>query len=202
MTEELQTAIGQAVARNIDNLDYTISGMEETITNFLGNIENIEDFAIDVAQQKIDSMCERISVEVSDKINKQLEKMVESINNLYDSSSAIQTAIGNIKAFDFDNLDDDIGKKVDAIIGFLKNIQATYIKPYEQTAKTIADFAIIAIKLTSLKSKINSISSIIRDIPVHKLKNGEKLNYNKLIFNISLSQLENLISHITPSQNS
>lgn len=202
MTSELQTAIGKTIAQNIDNLDYTIDGVEQTITNFLGNIDNIEDYAIDLAQQKIDSMCERISVEVSDKINKQLEKMVESINNLYDSSSAIQTAINAIVNLDFDNISGDIGDKVSAIIGFLKNVQSMYIKPYEQTVKTIADFAIIAVKLTSLASKISSISSIVQDIPVHTLKNGTKLNYNKLIFNISLSQLEKLISHITPSQNS
>lgn len=196
MTEELQTAIGQAVARNIDNLDYTISGMEETITNFLGNIENIEDFAIDVAQQKIDAMCERVSNEISDKFNEQLTKMVESINNLYDSSSAIQRAISAITNLDLDNIGDNVGAKVDAIIGFLKNIQATYTKPYNQTVKTIADFALIAVKLTNLITKINGLISIKDSIPIHKLKNGKTLNYNKLVLSISLSQLENLISKL------
>ena len=190
MTEELQTAIGQAVARNIDNLDYTISGMEETITNFLGNIENIEDFAIDVAQQKIDAMCERVSNEISNKFNEQLTKMVESINNLYDSSSAIQTAVSTIANFNFDDF--TLGKAKE----LLQSIVATYIKPYQQAVKTIADFALIAVKLTNLITKINGLISIKDSIPIHKLKNGETLNYNKLVLSISLSQLENLISKL------
>ena len=190
MTEKLQTAIGQAVARNIDNLDYTISGMEETITNFLGNIENIEDFAIDVAQQKIDTMCERVSNEISDKFNKQLTKMVESINNLYDSSSAIQTTVSTIANFNFDNF--DLGKAKE----LLQSIVATYIKPYRQAVKTIEDFALIAVKLTNLITKINGLISIKDSIPIHKLKNGKTLNYNKLALSISLSQLENLIKKL------
>lgn len=190
MTEELQTAIGQTVARNIDNLDYTISGMEETITNFLGNIENIEDFAIDVAQQKIDTMCERVSNEISDKFNEQLTKMVESINNLYDSSSAIQTAVSAIANFNFNDFDLNKAKEL------LQSIVATYIKPYRQAVKTMADFALIAVKLTNLITKINGLISIKDSIPIHKLKNGEILNYNKLVLSISLSQLENLISKL------
>lgn len=190
MAEELQTAIGQAVARNIDNLDYTISGMEETITNFLGNIENIEDFAVDVAQQKIDAMCERVSNEISDKFNKQLTKMVESINNLYDSSSAIQTTVSTIANFNFDNF--DLGKAKE----LLQSIVATYTKPYQQAVKTIADFALIAVKLTSLITKINRLISIKDSIPIHKLKSGKVLNYNKLVLSISLSQLESLISKL------
>lgn len=190
MTEELQTAIGQAIARNIDNLDYTISGMEETITNFLGNIENIEDFAVNVAQQKIDAMCERVSNEISDKFNEQLTKMVESINNLYDSSSAIQTTVSTIANFNFDNF--DLGKAKD----LLQSIVATYTKPYQQAIKTIADFALIAVKLNNLITKINGLSSIKDSIPIHKLKNGQILNYNKLVLSISLSQLESLISKL------
>lgn len=191
MTEELQTAIGQTVARNIDNLDYTISGMEETITNFLGNIENIEDFAIDVAQQKIDAMCERVSNEISDKFNEQLTKMVESINNLYDSSSAIQTAVSAITTFDLTKIDTITG-----VVIFLEKVKAMYTKPYDQAVKTIADFALIAVKLGNLITKINGLISIKDSIPIHKLKNGKTLNYNKLVLSISLSQLENLISKL------
>ena len=190
MTEELQTAIGQAVAQNINNLDYTISGMEETITNFLGNIENIEDFAIDVAQKKIDAMCERVSNEISDKFNEQLTKMVESINNLYDSSSAIQTAVSAIANFNFDGFDLNKAKSL------LQSIVAVYTKPYQQAVKTMADFALIAVKLTNLITKINGLISIKDSIPIHKLKNGKALNYNKLVLSISLSQLQNLISNL------
>ena len=71
-----------------------------------------------------------------------------------------------------------------------------YIKPYEQTVKTIADFALIAVKLTNLTTKINGLKAIKDSIPIHKLKNGKTLNYNKLALSISLSQLENLIKKL------
>ena len=191
---ELQTALGQSIGNDIDNLITKIDGLEDTTINYLGKIDNIQEYAKNKAQEKVDEMCERISNEINSKLNTQISMAVSKITEIYNSSTAFQGLISNIATFNFEDF--DIGKAKE----LLEYIVELYSGPYKQMLEIINDFIMISSKLTNLITKINEILSIRNSIPQHILKDGTQLNYDKLNISIDTTSITELQNIINPQQ--
>lgn len=192
---ELQTALGQSIGNDIDNLITKINGLEDTTINYLGKIDNIQEYAKNKAQEKVDEMCERISNEINSKLNTQISMAVSKIEEIYNSSTAFKELITSIATADVEHF-----TKISEIVEFLTTIQKLFSGPYNQMTNIIADFIIISSKLTNLITKINEILSIRNSIPQHILKDGTQLNYDKLNINVDTTSITALQNIINPQQ--
>lgn len=168
---EAQTDIGKNLCNNIDSLSDTIKGVTEVATNYLSQIENIQEFAKNKAQEKVDEMCERASQEINSKLAIQRQKVVDKLKNTWASSNEV-----------IENLRFITGEiSIDTIVSIVSSIIQLYTKPYQNAMDLITDFTIsIAPKLLQLTSEINDLADLKNQIPVHTLKDGTKLNYDKL----------------------
>ena len=86
---EAQTDIGKNLCNNIDNLSDAIKGVTEVATNYLSQIDNIQEFAKNKAQEKVDEMCERASQEINSKLAIQRQKVVDKLKKTWASSNEI-----------------------------------------------------------------------------------------------------------------
>lgn len=168
---EAQTDIGKNLCNNIDSLSDTIKGVTEVTTNYLSQIDNIQEFAKNKAQEKVDEMCERASQEINSKLAIQRQKVVDKLKKTWASSNEI-----------IENLQFITGEiSMDTIVSIVSSIIQLYTKPYQNAMDLITDFTIsIAPKLIQLTSEINALADLKNQIPTHTLKDGTKLNYDKL----------------------
>lgn len=189
---ELQTALGQSIGNDIDNLITKIDGLEDTTINYLDKIDNIQEYAKNKAQEKVDEMCERISNEINSKLNTQISMAVSKITEIYNSSTVFKELIKTIATTNVASF-----TKISEVVGFLTEIKKLFSGPYDEMEKIIADFIEISNKLTNLITKINEFLSIRNSIPQHILKDGTQLNYDKLNIDVdttSITTLQNLIN--------
>lgn len=192
---ELQTALGQSIGNDIDNLITKIDGLEDTTINYLDKIDNVQEYAKNKAQEKVDEMCERISNEINSKLNTQISMAVSKIEEIYNSSTAFKKLITTIATTNVASF-----TKISEVVGFLTEIQKLFSGPYNEMTKIIADFIIISSKLTNLITKINEFLSIRNSIPQHILKDGTQLNYDKLNISIDTTSITTLQNLINPQQ--
>lgn len=164
-----------SISKSIDNLINTIDSAEETTKNYLSKIDNIQEYATEKAQEKIDNMCEKITNEINVRLETQREILIGNITQTVNSATANIEALEPIANFNFSNF--DIGKAQ----SLLESIVGLYLGPY-QKAITIATTISTEIlpKLAQLTAKIQELSNIKDYIPKLKSKDGIELNLNKL----------------------
>lgn len=164
-----------SISKSIDNLINTIDSAEETAKNYLSKIDNIQEYATEKAQEKLDDMCEKITNEINVRLEAQRDILIGNITQTVNSATANIEALEPIANFDFSDF--DIGKAQ----SLLESIVGLYLGPYRK-AVTIATTISTEIlpKLAQLTAKIQELSNIKDYIPKLKSKDGTELNLNKL----------------------
>lgn len=170
----LQTV--NALTSAIDNMIDKIIGVEITVTNYLGKIENLQEYTQEQAQKKVDEMCERVSNEVNAKLEEQRTVLIGMISKTIDATTVNIEAIEPIANFDLNNI-----TSVGDVVSFLVEIKNLFTGPYSKAINlALAISTDILPKLAELASIINSLSNLKNLIPTLKSKDGKIINVDKL----------------------
>lgn len=171
---DLQTV--NALASAIDSMIDKISGVEETAVNYLGKIDNLQEYAQEQAQKKVDEMCERITTEVNAKLEEQRTVLVGMISKTADAVTENMKAVEPIVNFDLDSV-----SSVGDAVSFLKQVQEAFAGPYRKAEILITAISTdILPKLMELATMIDSLLNLKNLIPTLKCKDNKTVNVDKL----------------------
>lgn len=142
----------------IDDLNDSLKNTNELVLKTFSNIES-------VTQEKVDDLCERVSKEINEKLNKKRTILINSLKQGYSASNEIIATLEPIVTLNPTDLN--------GVINAINKIIAIYQKPYQTAVEFVT---ILTPKLLTLSKNISDLSEIPNKIPKIENINFDKLN--------------------------
>lgn len=152
--------------KKIDDLNKVLKNINEVATATLSDLGNIDNITQELAQKKVDDICERLSA----KINSQLiVKRADLINTLHEGYVASNEIVQLLEPLVNFNLN------IDTVVEAVQKIIDIIAGPYKVAIEYMTQ---LAPKLIELTNNINDLASLKDQIP--QPPNIPVVNFDKL----------------------